>query len=532
MTTPRLGPVAGCVVAAALCAAAGPASAQKPDVLVLPYQALNKGISAELAEQTTVVITQEMGEVGVQAVRADDVAETAAPSRQKPGKSAPAGDPQAGERAQELIAEAKLKMEDSDLAPAIEALKKAIKLLNENGDAVPDLRLLPEAYLQLGVAYFRDGDEDQADEALTQAVHFSPTRELEENEYPPIFIRVFQRVRFNVLRRPRAAIEVRAAPGAQVLLDGRNLGKAPLQVTEALPGTHWLRVERPGESPQVKKIVLKSKRTILVEFEGGEAGAEPSTAVGVLGAIAKNSLDKAQIGQLRAAGKRAGTAYVMIGAIYKTDTAYNIYTSLISVDDGSYGRLVDIAFDLDMLSAQIEVFKLVEDAKKQIKADKLTNPIADPQLVLAPKIDLRAAKKKAVGAEKETKLDVVVAAPPPIQPPKDPSFAAEGGGGRAPVGAVASKGTEDGGAVVRPPPSVVPKDEEDEGGSAKPPPGAGATSMTTTVVPVDEDDGSSEGPKWWIWALVGVAVAGGAVAGGVLIASSGGTSEVPLRIQW
>jgi hypothetical protein len=135
--------------AAALALGPGSARAEKPDVLLLPYQALNKGVQPEMLEGTNVVVAQELGARGLNVTRADDVAESAAPAKpgKEAGRNAPTGDPGAGEKAQELIAKAKAAMEDSNVAPAIDQLKKAVKLLSDNGDAVPDLRALAEAYL-------------------------------------------------------------------------------------------------------------------------------------------------------------------------------------------------------------------------------------------------------------------------------------------------------------------------------------------------------------------------------------------------
>src|SRR5687767_3231616 len=133
--------------------------ADPPKVLVLPYQQLSKKMPDDLGDATTVVVTKEMSHAGISVIRADDVTDAPAPRAEKgPAQSdAPTGDPKAGGQAEQMILEAKNAMEDSDFEGAVKALKKAAKLLEENADAVPDLRLLSEAYLQLGVAYFRDG---------------------------------------------------------------------------------------------------------------------------------------------------------------------------------------------------------------------------------------------------------------------------------------------------------------------------------------------------------------------------------------
>jgi hypothetical protein len=491
--------------------------ADGPKVLVLPYQQLSKKMPDDLGEATTVVVTKEMSHAGLTVIRADDVTGSPAPRSDKGGTSdAPTGDPQAGTQAEQMILEAKNAMEDSDFEGAAKVLKKSIKLLEDNADAVPDLRLLSEAYLQLGVAYFRDGLEDEGDEMLTKAIRLDPERQLAESDYPPIFIKIYERARFNVLRRPRAQIEVKATPGAQVLFDGRNMGKAPVLLKDALPGDHWIRVERPGEAPLVKKVKARGKTTLVVEFEGGESAKEESAPVGVLGAIARNQIAREHVKQLAGAGRRAGADFVMFGGIYATDTAYQIRTAYVRVKDGAAGRLLDIAFDLDMLSAEIEVFKLVEDAKKQAGGD-FTSPIGDATFAIASDYKV-APKREVLAGKKETRLTTAIAAPQPVKPPES-LYAA----------AAAEPEEEKRPAVAPPPkPEVVPKDELASSGGG----GSAGGPVTAATLEIEEDDDGKGPGNWWIWALVGVAAAG-AIAGasyGIYAAQSG--EDATLQVRW
>jgi tetratricopeptide (TPR) repeat protein len=528
-----------------------PANALAAKVLVLPYQCLGKGVPNDLAEQATVVITKEMAQGGLTIIQADDVADTpqSKPSSTRRAQDAPTGDPGAGRKAQELIARAKESVEESEFVNAIKDLKNAVRLLEENGDAVPDLRLLPEAYLQLGVAYFRNGNEDEGDDMLNKVVHLDPERQLDPADYPPIFIRTFNRARFNVLRRPRAQIEVKATKGAQVLFDGRNMGKAPLHLKEALPGNHWVRIERPGEPVQVKKISVKAQRTIVVEFEGGESsGDSGATAVGVLGAIAANDITRDHIAQLKAAGSRAGADYVMIGGIYKTDTAYMIRTAYVHVKDGVVGRLVDISFDLDMLSAEIEVYKLAEDAKNQATT-KLANVVKDDRFQIAPQLKVKSGGDRRPTKSDDTKVAVVVAAPPAPPPPEAPTItdamvadgqkaAAKGKGGAASGGRapLANAGGDEKKDEKKPPVSMIPKDEVTQTALVAPrasgETSGGADPLTVGAV-IPKDEARDDGPAtWWIWALVGVAAAGAAAAGGYFILNGRSPNEGNLKVSW
>lgn len=497
--------------------AAPTAWADSPKVLVLPYQHLNEKMPDDLGEQTTVVVTREMAHGGLEVIRTEDVGAAASRAKKPSQDNAPTGDPKAGREAEQLIVDAKDKMQDSEFEAAAKLLKRAVRLLEKNADAVPDLRLLPEAYLQLGVAYFRDGLEDEGDEMLNKAAHLDPERKLSEADYPPIFIKVYDRARFNVLRRPRAQIEVKATPGSQVLFDGRNMGKAPVLLKDALPGEHWIRVERPGEAPQVKKIRARGKRTIVVAFEGGEGSDDPSPAVGVLGAVQKNEIGAEHVKQLQNAGRRARADFVMVGSIWATDTAYQIRTAYVRVKDGNVGRLTDIAFDLDMLSAEIEVFKLAEDAKKQASEASFSNPITERPFALAPKYKARARRRRAIigSGKKETRMSTAVAAPAPIKPPA--SLYAASAPPPAPV---------DRKPVIEAPskPTILPKDEvkpKDEQPLA-----------SSSLVIKDEIDEDDEPSTWWIWTLVGVAAAGAAVTGGYFIAKGQSPDEGALTVRW
>ncbi|MBI4817350.1 MAG: PEGA domain-containing protein [Deltaproteobacteria bacterium] len=489
----------------------------EPSILVVPYQGLGKGITPELSEQTTVAISQELENAGLKVIRADASPEEKA-KEPKEQKSAPgAQDPGAAKKAQQLIAQAQAAMEDSELDAAISNLDKATKLLEANAEAVPDLRLLAEAYLQLGVAYFQNGDEDQGDEALGKAIHLDPDKKLDGSEYPPIFLRVYERSRYDVLRRPRASIEVKAPAGAQLLLDGRNLGKTPMVLEEVLPGTHWIRIERAGEASEVQKVMVRSKRSVVVEFGGaGEAATSEATG-GLAGAIAANQIEESNLGELSAMAKAAGADFVLFGGIYKTETAYNIYSALIA-PSGEAGRVIDIAFDLDMLTAQIEVFKLVEDVKKQATDGKLAKP-AGTSFALAAQ--LKVKKQTRVASEGSARVQSVKAAPAPIEPPKAATIdeQKEDPNKRGPMVAAGTK------AAPKDDPGLAIKDED---GPKTVPPSIKAT--THELEPKDDEDDGDSG--WILWLALGVAAAGAAGAGTYFLASQGSSDQATLQIRW
>ncbi|MBI2376206.1 MAG: PEGA domain-containing protein [Deltaproteobacteria bacterium] len=484
----------------------------EPTVLVVPYQGLGKGITPELSEQTTVAVAQELENAGLKVVRADGPA-AEKPKEPKESKAGPSGDAGAAKKAQDLIAQGRAAMEDAELDAAISNLEKAVKLLEANAEALPDVRVLAEAYLQLGVAYFQNGNEDQTDETLGKAVHLDPDRKLDGSEYPPVFLRVFERSRYDVLRRPRASIEVKAAPGAQVLFDGRSLGKAPLILEDVLPGNHWIRVERPGEPHEVQKLMVRSKRSTVVEFGRGGATAEAEPTGGLAGAVAANQIEDANLAELSGLAKKAEADFVLFGGIYRTETAYNIYSALVA-PNGEAGRVTDISFDLDMLTAQIEVFKLAEDVSKQVKAKKLDKP-AGTSFALAAQ--LKVKKQARAVPEGSARIQTVKAAPGQIEAPKAAAVEEPRDDKRGPIVASKPKPTGEGSDS-----SMSIKDEE------KP------ALLVTPDARVEDDrkDDDDSDSGWILWLALGVAAAGAAGAGTYFLASQGAADSATLQIRW
>jgi len=270
----------------------------------------------------------------------------------------------------------------------------------------------------------------------------------------------------------------------------------------------------------------------VVELGAAAAAAEEAPAAGAAEALAANAVSADHVAQLKAAGAKAGAELVLFGGIYRTETAYEVRTLLLTVKDGAVGRAQPVSFDLDFLTAQLEVFKLVSDVKGQAEAGKLSAPVAERPFAVAPEHQKKPKKRTLVAKGREARITTVTAAPAPIKAP--PSLQAEGGE-RAPLASGGGSGegkrplAGEPGAVQRPAPSLVPKDEL---APAAPKPGAPPAFASSGVVPKDELGAEGEPSTWWIWAILGVVAAGAVGTGGYLVATSGGADEGNLRISW
>ena len=126
----------GAAAAAALLAGVTRAEAAPPKVLAFPYQHLQPTLPDDLGEQTTLVVTREVGHGGV------SVEQGQAPRQPKRSKApsrpsdAPTGNPRAARRAERLVERGVAAMEDGAMPAATRRLEKAVAMLEDNGDAV------------------------------------------------------------------------------------------------------------------------------------------------------------------------------------------------------------------------------------------------------------------------------------------------------------------------------------------------------------------------------------------------------------
>ncbi|MEO1228407.1 MAG: PEGA domain-containing protein [Myxococcota bacterium] len=474
----------------------GSATAQgaPPQVLIVPYQPLQPDLPDSLSDQTTGIIAREVRHGGAQVMV----------SEPRPGRSRARNRVEASVgRAEQLLASGREAMASGNMAKAVKRLRRAAATLEEAAPGGVDLSLLPEVWLALGVASFRDGEEAEADAALARAVFFAPERRLSPSDYPPVFVREYEEARAAVLQRSRGKIDVPSPAGARVWLDGRSVGRAPVVMTEVLPGTHWIRVEGPfgTRTETVRVRPDEDAQTRFAEEEVPEADPEASLRAG--------RLTPAALQNLRSRARARGAEWILLGVIKGTSTAYEIRSALVHAPTGEVGELANLAFDLDFLSAEIEVYKLAADLQKQIAAGKLAAPVSDGAWRAAPEV--AEPRRDPTGPRRFR------AAPPaPFVRNK-------------PLAAAPRVETEPAAPKELPRPEPFPE--------VTSPPRPAAEDLTQTAPPNEPPSAqatteSEGGDLWWVWVLVGVAAVGAAGAATAVVVSEQDAEQGSLRIRW
>ena len=279
---------------------------------------------------------------------------------------------------------------------AAQSLQKAVTLLTAQPLAFDEQggKLLGDLLLQLAVTRAMAGDEEGTDAALGELARRDPERALLPGSFPPAFLRSFESDRQRVLSSGRGTIRVTAPEGdaARVLLDGRLLGSAPLQLNEVLPGAHAIRVER-GDQAWAAAVQTAATETSALAPRLGAASGD-----GVAEALSQGSFDHAEAVKLAQLARSAGAQAALVGTVAKEGDGYTVRSALVFAKSERVVPLASLALDAEMLSASLEVLRLADDL-----VAKLSSPPAPATLPLAMGVPAPALPQS---------FAAVVAAPP------------------------------------------------------------------------------------------------------------------------
>ncbi len=149
-------------------------------------------------------------------------------------------------QARALLDEGRVLYERASPDQAIPVLEDAVKAFNATMAYTTENRSLIEALLLLGFAHIVMGDEDTARRAFGRVVLMDPSRELDAINYAPRIVNFYDEVRQEVLSEGYGSIEVLTPlPGAEVYVDGRQVGVTPMVVEQLPVGRHFLAVVGP-----------------------------------------------------------------------------------------------------------------------------------------------------------------------------------------------------------------------------------------------------------------------------------------------
>lgn len=198
-------------------------------------------------------------------------------------------------------------------ADAVRSLDALVRALDGSGGGDLDAAQLSDVFLYRGLGRLESGDAEGAWPDVVRAARIDPSRTLDPAQISPRALSVFRRAVAEVARQPRSELDVRAPDGAQIVVDGRAIGRS----ASLTLGRHWVRVEATGYERWTGVIDLAGAREIFAPQ---------------LRAVTPPSID-ARLAQLRAEG--AHETMLVQGALSRDGGQWRIALRVVALDTGA-----------------------------------------------------------------------------------------------------------------------------------------------------------------------------------------------------
>lgn len=333
-----------------------PGAAEKgARVLVLPYQPIYRSAGVDEVNQATEILVKELGR-NFAVVRGGAA---------KEGASAPSGD-----ALKKLVGDALALEKSKDVRGAIAAHRAAIEAMEKSPAGLESAASFIGEHHRLARLLLMTGENDgEADKVLAAAARMAPNYELDPTVFSRFYRTKFRTIAEAEVENGQAEVLVRSAlPGARIYLDGRETAVAPVRLEKALPGKHLLQAEVEGVPMAAQVVTLKKGKNAEVTVSFGDTWG--GIAVGaVADSIAENKLPKEAVAKAVSAGKEAEAKFVVAGGMAEDKVAskFNVHTFVVNVASGGVKVLDVINLDLDMLTAEADMFGLVQEVSKGVE---------------------------------------------------------------------------------------------------------------------------------------------------------------------
>jgi len=457
------------------------AGADAPKVVLVPLLA-GDGADAASAEKFTRLLRDELA-ARDEALQLFPMPGGEAPSRKgAPAAKADDGDSAAAaqkgvgliEAGQEALGELRFDEAVSKLKAGIEAQLAA--------PAYAVFEKVKEAQLSLAQACFRTQDDRGTKEAFAALARLDPAFSLEEGRFPPAFASELEKARKRLAKQGKGTVTVDGPQGSTAFLDGRELGGVPATAEVPL-GMHYVRVDGPSGERFGQGLDLQGREgKVRAVFTGGGARAAAPSAED--GPFSTPVLDANAVYRMVQLCKAAGARFAVVGLVYQSSgSQLTANTAVFSVQKQGFAVLKPQPFDAEFLTANVDAYKLGSQVAELLKEFPAPSPLPHS-----------LAGKASAAMPSDAPVDVEV------------KVATRESGKPAPLPNPRSAGDR----VVYPPATPAPYET-----GPLPPKGPA----------VSQQEG---GVAWWVWALVGVGVAGavGGAAYGITQATKPVTGTV------
>lgn len=269
--------------------------------------------------------------------------------------------------AEKSLASGQKLLKAQQFGKAKKRIERALSEFAKSSAALESIDDVIAAHIGLAEIAARLGQEDASALALRDVAQLNPEYVPDSTLYPAPFIRAFEKARDEALAAPTASLSIDAtAAGARVIVDGRELGKAPMTITGLIPGVHYVRVYREGLGLFGEKIELKSS-----ESKSLSPGFTDLSAKGPTDLLKLNKFSGEAARVVAEVAREKKFLGAIVGVISKREQIVPTAFIYIDAKSATVRRIGPLDFDADLLNLAIEGVRLQNEVAEAMKGESL-----------------------------------------------------------------------------------------------------------------------------------------------------------------
>lgn len=170
-----------------------------------------------------------------------------------------------------LLTDAENKYQSGEFKKAIEIYEQIIIKLNKRKELVKTKQKLFRTMISLALTYFTIQETEKSKLQLEKLIRINPKQEIDNEIYPPQFIKIFNNVQKNHL----GELNITSTPsGATVMLDNESIGTTPVNIKKFVKGEYVITVAKKGYSISTRKILVNQNTSNIFEVALEKSGGK------------------------------------------------------------------------------------------------------------------------------------------------------------------------------------------------------------------------------------------------------------------
>ena len=170
-----------------------------------------------------------------------------------------------------LLTDAENMYQSGEFKKAIEIYEQIIIKLNKRKELVKTKQKLFRTMISLALTYFTIQETEKSKLQLEKLIRINPKQEIDNEIYPPQFIKIFNNVQKNHL----GELNITSTPsGATVMLDNESIGTTPVNIKKFVKGEYVITVTKKGYNISTRKILVNQNASNIFEVALEKSGGK------------------------------------------------------------------------------------------------------------------------------------------------------------------------------------------------------------------------------------------------------------------